>query len=100
LGWSIDDQTLLLGRDALEESEGGNEASFELYLAAVKDGALQPVSPPGVRPRPHRTAEPASEPFGEPFHAGAAVLATEARFASDGRTLLVLTRTPCGHHER
>jgi dipeptidyl aminopeptidase/acylaminoacyl peptidase len=96
LGWSIDDQTLLLGRDAVGESEGGNEASFELYLAAVKDGALQPVSPPGVRPRPHRIAEPASEPF----HAGAAVLATEARFASDGRTLLVLTRTPCGRRER
>lgn len=97
LGWSIDDQTLLLGRAAVEESEGGGDDAAELYLAAVKDGALQPVAPPGERARPPRRGAAASS---EPFPAGAAVVAAGARFASDGRALLLLTRTPCGRRER
>jgi dienelactone hydrolase len=95
LGWSIDDQTLLLGREAVEESEGGSDGSLELYLAAVRDGALQPVPPPGARGRPHRVANGS-----EPFHPGSAALASAARFASDGRALLLLTRGPCERHER
>lgn len=97
LGWSIDDQTLLLGREAVAQSEGHAEPSVELYLAAVKDGTLQPVAPPGARARP-RGSDTASSAAAMPV--GSAVVATEARFASDGRALLLLTRTPCDRRER
>lgn len=94
LGWSIDDATLLLGRDALDESEPGGDDPFEPYLASVKDGTLQPLAPPGALRR--RSVKLQSSAL---LTAGSAVVATEARFASDGRTILLLTRTPCGRRE-
>src|SRR5262249_42751976 len=92
LGWSIDDQNLLLGHEVLDDSDDSGGEPLELYLANVRDGALQPVSPPGVRPRVRSTRLPSSEPMPP----GAAVAAQAARFASDGRAILLLTRTPCG----
>ncbi len=42
----------------------------------------------------------AADASSEPFPAGSAVLATEARFASDGRALLLLMRASCGRRDR
>lgn len=91
LGWSIDDQMLLLGREASESEDGGDDP-FELFLATLHDGSLQPVAPPGASARRRAVRVPPSEPPPP----GAAVLASEARFASDGHAILLLTRTPCG----
>ena len=90
LGWSIDDQMLLLGREAVDESESSGDDPFETYLASVKDGALQAVTPHGALRRRSVKLQPSE------LRPGLAAVATEARFASDGRSLLLLTRTPCG----
>ncbi len=72
--WSLDDQRLLLGRESLEP---GSEP--ELFLADVSSGALTALN----LPRKPETKGPASAPA--PLHARA------ARFAPDGRGLLLAT---------
>jgi len=91
--WSLDDKRLLLGRDA---SAGGSAAASdsELYIAALDGGEPSAVAAAatsattgrergGARSRQHgRAAAPAPAPLAVRF----------ARFAQDGRGLLVLTR--------
>lgn len=91
LGWAIDDQSLLVGRHASDDGAQSGGDPLELYLASVKDGALQPVAPPGARAR-LRSVKAEASPSMAP---GAAVRATEARFASDGRAILLLTHASC-----
>jgi dipeptidyl aminopeptidase/acylaminoacyl peptidase len=118
LGWARDDSTLLLGRerddsaaaadaglDAPSAPDTGRAASssastsapsaiarpqLELYLADVRDGSLQPVPLFGARRRTGRVRASSGPNNGIP-----AALASEARFASDGHAVVLLTRQPC-----
>ncbi len=121
LGWSIDDRALLLGRERDDVGAGsahgdgappaadvdrsvspvviaGEAASepsalsaanlqLELYLADTGDGSLSPVPGFGARRTLRRSAR-ASNPT-------PAATASAARFASDGRSILLLTQQAC-----
>jgi dipeptidyl aminopeptidase/acylaminoacyl peptidase len=94
--WSLDDKRLLLGRELPGEASaavadpiggGGNAAPppCELQIATVDGGELTPIAiAAGAAARHARTAKTAS--------ATAALRVRAARFATDGRGVLVLTR--------
>src|SRR5581483_8758555 len=86
LGWSPDDNKLLLGREL-----DGAWPQLELFLAQVFDGSLQPVPVFGARPRAARLRARSADAANRT----PAALASEARFASDGHEILLLTRQPC-----
>jgi len=80
--WSIDDHRLLLGRETLRpETDLGDqfEPEAQLYVADVGSGELTPVEVP----RPGEGKAVASTP----------VRARSARFATDGRGILLLGLT-------
>jgi dipeptidyl aminopeptidase/acylaminoacyl peptidase len=73
--WSLDDQRLLLGRERLDSA-----AAPELLLADVGNGELKPLTLPR---KPEGKRAPSSAP--------AALHARSARFAADGRGLLLVS---------
>jgi dipeptidyl aminopeptidase/acylaminoacyl peptidase len=79
--WSLDDHRLLLGRQAVDPEAGpGGSVSgeFELYVADLEHADLAPLAPP---PRTDRKSAPPP----------ATLRARNARFAPDGRRILLLS---------
>ena len=78
--WSPDDQRLLLGRETLsaDSSAGANAVTdFELFTAEVSSGTLSPL-------------ELVHKPEGKGAASSMPLRARQARFAPDGRSVLLL----------
>jgi len=79
--WSIDDKRLLIGRDGPSDSE--------LYLAEVDSGEITAVGYSGSAP--DRSAARAGAKAAPRVSAAAAIPVHDAKFATDGRGILVLS---------
>jgi len=85
--WSLDDQRLLLGREAVAsetDPRGGIAADPELFVAELASGELTPIAL--ARKAEGKAPQPAPAPLRS--HA--------ARFAPDGRGILLLTSGEAG----
>jgi dienelactone hydrolase len=100
--WSLDDKRLLLGRELPAESgsvisSAGPMPENELYIAGVDTGEMSAIGADGAGVAAGAGGDTGSRKKAPPKAAVAAALRVQdARFSSDGRGVLLLTRHSAG----